>query len=256
MTNPDMVVLERTIQNSLNVIDKDGKLERPISARSLWDFRTFYLDKFNEEINPSLKMLDTLCSYAENGGFWKKFLKEHGGPFADSSEKSFYESENVFKLFYDQLDHIDTITNEALLELDAKPNRSKIIYELGICLLYRGQYLLAKKWIMKGIEISPFSPQMNFLLSLCVLSGKRPFSHKKIVIEHLIDYLKVALEAKMQEAYFLERLIHKDFYLRIGYQYYLTTPIEEMDKIPSNEILDYFTQCAGIKKTELEKIYE
>ena len=247
-------LIAHKIKVKLNIRDDTDKLVVPISFSAIRDYIHFYLGKNPKEFSVMPTKLNHLCAYIGHQGIWTSYIRNYGGPFNGTQECSFYQSPAFFEMFMQPHINHDQVIDNCLSDLQKNPKNLTSIFDLGMCLLYKGLYSDATRQFEKGIEINPLDVRFRLLLSLSLLSGKRPFRHKKRMINEIQKHLRIAIERRSLEAYVLEFLIYKDFYKRIGYDYLADLPEGVYTDSPSVAMKAYFAKCCGLTIEEIDEL--
>ena len=247
-------LIAHKIKVKLNIRDEDNRLVVPISFSAIRDYVHFYLGKNPKEFSVMPTKLNHLCAYIGHQGIWSSYIRNHGGPFNGTTPASFYQSSALFDVFMNPRTNHDLIIDSCLRDLEKKPKSLTAMFDLGMCLLYRGLYPDATKQFERGIEINPLDVRFRLLLALSLLSGKRPFRHKKTMINNIQKHLRIAIERQLTEACVLEFLIYKDFYKRIGYDYLSELPDASYEGQPTMAMKAYFAKCCGLTIEEMDEL--
>lgn len=89
----------------------------------------------------------------------------------------------------------------------------EILTALGVCLLQKGSYAEATKYLERAVSLLPENGESHYYLALAMLQKKRPYLHTLNKIKTIAQYVEAALTYGTNGKYFyLLYLIQIDFY--------------------------------------------
>ncbi|WP_394747114.1 hypothetical protein [Spongiimicrobium salis] len=235
----------------------------PISANAIRDYRLrcFGANR-TEPFFIASEKLDILCSYIiedyPNYTTWSDFLENHGGEPKSNLGKSFYTASNIFELIQQKTnsDDSDTISRcENALHLNK--NSAELNFNLGIYLLDLHHYKRANVFFKKCAFLESQNPEPYFFRALCLLEGKRPFRHKKALIDQLIRILEFAIRLQPENPIYQDFLyvIYTDFHKRIGFSLHGNRIVKPIYDRPV-EWMAFLSKCSGLSEINLNTIFQ
>ncbi|NMH87982.1 hypothetical protein [Flavivirga algicola] len=235
-----------------SILNPNGDIY-PISANAIRDYRFMSdPDNWKYPFSVSEGKLDVLCQYIEEVS-WKRFVSDRiDGVIADFND-SFYRSDNIFPLIYEKASEINNMIIQGEKLLKQNNNSVEILFNIGVGLLFKGYFKKAENLFNKCCDLESHNSKLHFFKSLSLLDGKRPFRHKKIRIDGIIEHLNKSIQFNSEGITYYSELLHliyQDFHQRIGYSY---QRIRLTKHSPQLEWLQFLEICTGIPYKEIEK---
>ncbi len=226
----------------------------PISANTIRDYR-FMCDPNNWKypFSASEGKLDMLCQYIGEVS-WKRFVSNRIEGVTAEFYDSFYRSDNIFSLIYEKASEINNMIIQGEKLLKQNNNSVEILFNVGVSLLFKSHFKKAETLFNRCSDLESHNSKFYFFKSLSLLDGKRPYRHKKIKIDGIIDHLNKSIQFNDENTSYysqLLHLIHQDFHQRIGYSYHRVRLIKQPSQL---EWLRFLEICTGIPYKEIENI--
>ena len=130
--------------------------------------------------------------------------------------------------------------------LEENPDNIMLNKSIDMCYLKLNLYEKALQSFEKAIEDNFDDSEVYFYAAVCLLNGKKPFSHVRSTIDKIIDYLNAALmiEEKGIYYYFLAFLKYDYFHRK----HFITSPsFEETLELANN---------AGVSEYDREELFK
>ncbi len=244
---------QRSLANKIKVYFNLGdKDPYPIAATTIRDYK-YMCDPNNWKYPFSITegKLDILCKYTDQNS-WYHFAKKRTNKVTAKFTDSFYRSDDIFSLIYSKTPEIDHIIAHGEKILKQDNDYVEALFNVGVCLLFKSHFKKAATLFNRCSELESLNSRFYFFKSLSLLEGKRPYRHKKIIIDNIIDHLNKSIHLNPENTTYSELLylIHQDFHQRIGYSYHR---IQLVKRPPQLEWLLFLEICTGIPYKEIEK---
>jgi len=200
----------------------------------------------------SEKNLEFLCEFiGENS--WRGFASKHNPRIRLEFEESFYTSEAIFSLIHAKRDQFPRIIPSCEKSLIEAPHSPEVNFNLGVCFLATCHYKKAQTFFDNCIQKESQNTDHYLFKALSLLGGMRPFRHKKISIDNILETIHFAMILNRENPFLLDidYLIYKDFHTRIGYN----IKEKKTSEISRNgDWLLFLSQCSGMTMQELKTI--